>query len=624
MPNLTLPLLLATLIAGSPMFAAPTKPAAKTTRTSATKPVAPGSWTAWSPLKDGYKNNVEVRWRHMGQHLPLSLHNRYPYPVTLDVEAEVTDKNGAASQHSESYALNAGELNIDPERYAIGAKIVGVRIKKMTATHPQWGELEVVPRNDLGARDAVEAAADGARKAAEADAATARAAAQAAMQNAQAANDAALKKALAWENDPARPRVYPTVVLGDRSAIVNAYVAQDTDTSIWPVQYEQLKPMMAEDKIQRDKITQLRADAQSDQQNGENLANQARNYPNTKAGRISAEIAAIAAQNAAKKTNAEIAEANAIVEEVNRNTLAMRQIGAEGQRLSKLCNAAKRLDNELRHQDAEYAYRQLFGDGPGDVSSHSTLATNLDYQRRYTEAEAEWNAALKLAAADQRPNILENLGICLSEQGRYRDAVDAYRSALAGSNKPGEMETCHYGIADALWRQDKLADAELEAREALKLDTQDWTIHSLLGSILEREEKWSDAETEYRAALSMLDDVSSPLAEQVFADLGDVLMKQQKWADAAAAYTSAAKLAPQRRDYRRKLGDALLKQQKWADAETQYRAGLKLDISDAFCHNGLGEALFQQGKTADATPEFREAVHLKPRQIFFWGMTTWL
>lgn len=540
--------------------AAPSQTALNSPARQAPKPAFPGAWTAWSPLQDGYQNSVDVRWRHEGDYLFLSLHNRYAYEVVLDVEAEVADAAGKKSQHSESYALKAGALDENKERRAIGLKVVGVRVKKMTATHPQWGELEVVPRNKLGERadaeakilaDAEKKEADdlalkkaeaerlaAATKKAAADTATARPAAQKAMQEAQAANDAALQKAIAWEDDPKRPRVYPKVVLGDRSATVNEYIAKfKDDTSVYG---------MAE-KIIGD---------------------------NSEASRVE-----------------------------------RRRLAAEGQKLGRLFSAGHALRKEGKYLDAEYAFRQLVNQAPDVAESHFWLAQVLYEQKKLLEADAEWRTTLRLDKPENRSTTLLNLGTTLLEQNRLGEAEVTYRSALTANQDANDRADLLYVLAKSLCKQNKLTDAELEARKALVL-APDAAKHQLIGDILAQGQKWSEAEAEYRAASQL-----QPNDDDILALWGDVLMKQEKWADAATAYEAAVKISPQWFSFRCKLGDALLKQEKWADAEAQYREGIKLRSDNAFSHFGLGESLFKQGKLAEATPEYNEAIRLKFKQL---------
>ncbi len=615
--------------------ASPSQTALNSSARQAPKPAFPGAWTAWSPLKDGYRNSVDVRWRHEGDYLFFSLHNRYAYEVVLDVEAEVADATGKKSQHSESYALKAGALEESKERRAIGIKVISVRIKKMTATHPQWGELEVVPRNQLGERADAEAkilaaaekkkADDLALKKAEAerlaaatkkaavDAAIARPAAQKAMQEAQAANDAALQKALAWEDDPKRPRVYPKVVLGDRSAVVNEYMAKfKEDTSVYGTA-EKLNAMAADEDKALNEYKQVMADAQSSYDTAVSYLNAANHQPDTQAGRFSASIANIAAQSAIDKQKSLEARAQRIEDDILASRVERKRLAAEGQQLERIYQAGSALRKEGKYLDAEYAFRQLVSQRPDDAYSHFCLALILYEQKRLLEADAEWRTTLRLDKPENLSNDLRNLGTNLLEQNRFGEAEVTYRSALTANQDANDRADLLFDLAQALWKQNKLTDAELEARKALVLAPGAAT-HQLIGYILAQGQKWSEAEAEYRAASQL-----QPNDYSILALWGDMLMKQEKWADAATAYAAAVKIAPQWLDYRRKLGDALLKQEKWAEAEAQYREGIKLNSNNAFCHFGLGEALFKQSKLAEATPEFNEAIRLKSKQLFVLG-----
>lgn len=261
---------------------------------------------------------------------------------------------------------------------------------------------EVVPRNKLGERadaeaktlaDAEKKEADdlalkkaeaerlaAATKKAAADTATARPAAQKAMQEAQAANEAALQKALAWEDDPKRPRVYPKVVLGDRSAAVNDYMAKIKEGTTFGISAAKLQAMG--DEYDR----------------------------------------AVDAYNANMNSKADL-----LLSFKKRDYDAYK---IKALSLGRLYDSAWGLvgKNDL---DAEWAFRTLI-QATDETLSRAGLAAALQRQGRYAEAQAEYEAALKLARSEERSNILDNTGFCLLSQNRYEEAAKAYREALKG------------------------------------------------------------------------------------------------------------------------------------------------------------------------------------------------
>jgi len=604
------------------------------------------AWTAWSPLKDGYKNSVDLRWRHEGDYLMLSLHNRYDYEVAFDVDIEIEDAGGKKSEHVESYALKPGELNEDKNRHAIGVKVMAFRIMKMTATHPQWGELEVVPRNKFGEREDAEAkiladtrqkqldeAAKQKNEAAGADGA--RAAVQKALPIALAAEETALQKAFAWEDDPNLPRVYPKVELGDRYATIKAYVDKIKDPDIFPyydAKLDELADAFNEELAEQKKAAE---DSDSNYTSYVNYVNQQNSQPNTAAGRISAQIAAIAAQNALNKHKELADKANELNDDLGVKDKEFKDLQQEARDMQSVYTAAWTLKKEGKLLDAEWAFRELLrslpqyeGNPPGVKEIHVGLELVLAAQKRYPEAESEWQSVMESGGftetdIPQRLVIIPEAFDSLREQGNlarwqnhFTEAEKYYRSHVANSeNNPDNHEKSinHYLLALDLSKEKKLADAELEARKALALEA-DAPTHRLIGDILTKSQKWNEAETEYRAASKL-----NPKNDEIAVSLGDVLMQQQKWADAETAYASAVQIAPKWPSYRRKLGDALLKEEKWPDAETQYREGLKLQADNPYCHAGLGEALYKQGKLAESTPEFKAASIWLPQQFLFTG-----
>jgi hypothetical protein len=119
-------------------------------------------------------------------------------------------------------------------------------------------------------------------------------------------------------------------------------------------------------------------------------------------------------------------------------------------------------------------------DHPETASSYDNLASTLDDQGKYNEAETLLRRALAITLntlGEDHPNSAasyNNLAVTLREQGNYTEAEAMFRRALAITLKAlGEDHPCstisYDNLASTLFSQGKYADAEALHRRALAI-----------------------------------------------------------------------------------------------------------------------------------------------------------
>jgi protein O-GlcNAc transferase len=131
-------------------------------------------------------------------------------------------------------------------------------------------------------------------------------------------------------------------------------------------------------------------------------------------------------------------------------------LGSLYQKMNKLPEAADALREAIRQR-------------PDQPESHLTLATVLMQQGQTTEggAERKKGAELERAAMNrQRAQVSTNTGNTLLKKGRVEEAIERYQEAL--SDDSGYAEA-HLGLAEALERQGKKAEAAAERQKAEEL-----------------------------------------------------------------------------------------------------------------------------------------------------------
>jgi tetratricopeptide (TPR) repeat protein len=96
-------------------------------------------------------------------------------------------------------------------------------------------------------------------------------------------------------------------------------------------------------------------------------------------------------------------------------------------------------------------------------------------------------------------DAFHNLGSSLAEQGKWEEAIGAYKKALA---QPvySSPETTYNNMGYAYWALDRKQEAEEAFRAALQLEPKLVPSHFWLGVLLQKEGKRDEARLHLRAA----------------------------------------------------------------------------------------------------------------------------
>jgi tetratricopeptide (TPR) repeat protein len=103
---------------------------------------------------------------------------------------------------------------------------------------------------------------------------------------------------------------------------------------------------------------------------------------------------------------------------------------------------------------------------------------------------------------------LNNLGIALSEQGKFDEAVKCFTEAL--QVKP-DFVSAHINISHALTLQGNLDEAAMHLTEVLRLDPQSAKAHYYLGQVLTQMRKINEAIIHFEEALRLKPDGVEPM-----------------------------------------------------------------------------------------------------------------
>ena len=295
--------------------------------------------------------------------------------------------------------------------------------------------------------------------------------------------------------------------------------------------------------------------------------------------------------------------------------------------------------------------KALGEDHPDTANSYNNLATTLDGQGKYAEAEAMFRQALAIrlkALGEGHPdtaNSYNNLAETLRDQGKYAEAEAMHRRALAirlkalGEDHPSTANS-YNNLALTLGAQGKHAEAEAMHRRALaiwlKALGQDHpntaTSYNNLALTLLAQGKYAEAEAMLRHALAIRLKAlgeGHPLTAGSYNSLAATLHDQGKYAEAEAMLRHALAIVlkalgeehPHTALSYNNLAMTLGAQGKYAEAEAMHRHALAIYLKalgedhpdTAANYNNLAATLYGQGKYGEAEAMHRRAlaIHLK-------------
>jgi tetratricopeptide (TPR) repeat protein len=235
------------------------------------------------------------------------------------------------------------------------------------------------------------------------------------------------------------------------------------------------------------------------------------------------------------------------------------------------------------------------------ITEHN-LGAAFQADGRYDEALEHYRRALALQP-DYAP-AYNNMASALRAKGDVRQAVSTYQEALRV--RPDYAEA-HYNLANALLDAGKSEEAVDHFERALQSMPASADVHNNLGIALAGQGRLQEAAAEFRDALRL-----DPSSAKAHRNLGDTLASLGAPDESIEHLRRAVEIDPSDAAAHYDLASGLLEAGRLDEAIAEFRAALKLAPDNVEAHNNLGIALGSQGKIDEAAAEFKRALAIKP------------
>lgn len=220
----------------------------------------------------------------------------------------------------------------------------------------------------------------------------------------------------------------------------------------------------------------------------------------------------------------------------------------------------------------------------------------------FTKLHESCRLAMSIALAISTTSGCSQLSSSRHPKHASAQLLESGRTARVSKQQAADVQIA---MARTLEESERLAEAEIGFRDALKHDPKRADAHHRLAVLCDRKADFKESAEHYAAALRL-----DPKNPDILCDRGYSLYLQRRWADAEMNLRDALALAPRHLRSHNNLGLVLGRQGKRDEALVEFkRAGC--DPSDA--QTNLGLVLALEGNFSDATQAYSAALTSKPK-----------
>jgi Flp pilus assembly protein TadD len=253
--------------------------------------------------------------------------------------------------------------------------------------------------------------------------------------------------------------------------------------------------------------------------------------------------------------------------------------------------------------------RNWLSKDPNDIIPLYNLASALAGQGKYQDAIVAYRHALALHPGDER--TLNELGAALENSGDWQQAQKVFKQDVAA-----HPETCNarFNLARSDLKHDQASAAEEQFRSMLAQCPDDAAVHSGLGVALESGGQVEAAEAEFHVALQI--DRQDFTALQ---NLGNLALQANQPRRAAEFLEVAVNERPTDADAHQQLAEAYGLSGRIDDAMNQLHQAIALSPDDPDLHSLLSQALAGTGQLEQAIVERKAALRLRANDADDWN-----
>jgi tetratricopeptide (TPR) repeat protein len=241
-----------------------------------------------------------------------------------------------------------------------------------------------------------------------------------------------------------------------------------------------------------------------------------------------------------------------------------------------------------RRDDAIAAYRKAYSINPQYDKAYLEAARLLQAKNDTSGAITAYQQVIRIDAANT--SALRELGNVYASAGRYREAEEQFRKALAFSS---EDALTNYNLSTALYNQDKLKDSLTYAQKAYNGAKKDSTMDAKnkvsiiynYALLLDESGKVDDSISVYQEALKL-----DGRHVRSLINLGNIFLESGDGASALTFLMKAVALDPSNFEANNNMGKAYLQQKDYRTAVDYFQTALKLDSSNNDVRANLARA----------------------------------
>jgi tetratricopeptide (TPR) repeat protein len=268
---------------------------------------------------------------------------------------------------------------------------------------------------------------------------------------------------------------------------------------------------------------------------------------------------------------------------------------------------------------------------PDDPNSYHNLGNIYFMQGKYAEAAEQYRLALAKHPDDKtyEADLLTRLGNAHAALKQNEEAAAAYQKAVAANPALAEPRR---RLADIYEQAGRAADAERERREVVRLQpnetgkrllvegklreglaelqkvtSKDAETHYLIGMGYYKLEQYADAVGAFRRAVSL-----DPKHADAHFNLGNAYDRLNRHAEAAASFAEVVRLTPAAADANFNLGNAYAKLERYREAAAAYEQAVRLEPDNADARLQLAILHLRYGNAEAATQQHTELKRINP------------